>query len=70
MERMKEKRLFYAAYVTAPVINSGHPKRPVTVQKIVPDIFEDRPVQASKEQVENLKRFADEQERRRKHGNA
>ena len=69
-ERMKQQRIFYAKFVTAPIINAAwHPKHPVTVKKLLPDDFgDDYPV--SKEQAHNLMKFAEEQERRRQNGSA
>lgn len=69
-ERMKQQRIFYANFVTAPIINAaGHPKHPVTVRKLLPDDFRDDS-QVSEEQANSLMKFAEEQERRRRNGTA
>jgi len=65
--RQKNRRLFTASFITAPMINAGYnrPKRNVTVQKLLPDDFH---VEVSPAKKESLMKFAEEQERRRKHG--
>lgn len=67
-ERMRTKKVFTASYLTAPILNAGHPKRPIRAQQIVPEEFRHEEAEASPEQVDRLSRLADEQERRRKHG--
>ncbi len=71
-ERMKRQRIFYANFVTAPIINAaGHPKHPVTVKKLLPDDFGNgSPGKVSQEQADSLRKFAEEQERRRQNGTA
>ncbi len=64
-ERLKQQRLFYANFVTVPIINAaGHPKHPVTVKKLLPNDFS-QDIHVSKKQAEGLLKFAEEQERRR-----
>lgn len=68
MKQVKVKRVLIADLVTVPILNAaGHPKHPILLQQIVPDVFQEAHA-APKDQVESLKRFAEEQERRRGHG--
>lgn len=65
--RIDAKRFFYAAYVTVPVINSGHPKHAVSIKKVVPDLYKHH-AELSEEGKESLMKLMEEQERRRKDG--
>ena len=65
--RQKNKRLFTASFVTAPIINSGHPKHPVTARKLIPaDFRNELPMDDGK--VERLKKLANKMEGRRHRG--
>ncbi|MCR5440261.1 MAG: alkaline phosphatase family protein [Selenomonas sp.] len=65
--RQKNKRLFTASFVTAPIINSGHPKHPVTARKLIPaDFRNELPLDDGK--VERLKKLANKIEGRRNRG--
>lgn len=69
-ERMKQQRIFYADFITVPIINAaGHPKHPITVKKLLPDDFAED-VSVREEQKNSLMKFAEEQERRRQNGTA
>lgn len=62
--RLRNKRLFTASFVTAPVINSGMraPKRGVTVKSLLP---EDCMTPIDKGKKERLMELAEKTERRR-----
>lgn len=66
-QRMRTKKVFTASYLTAPILNAGHPKRPIKAQQIVPEEFQEEK-DVPQDKVDRLNRLADEQERRRKHG--
>ena len=66
-ERMKDKRIFTASFITAPVINSGAraPKHGVKVEELLPGDFHGYDEGAAM----GIKKLIEEQEeKRRKHG--
>lgn len=65
--RMRDKRIFTASFITAPVLNIFRGKgAPVTAKKLLPQDFPGW--DADEDKIDHLHKFADEQERRRKHG--
>ncbi len=62
--RMKNRRVFMASFVTAPIVNAGYraPKKPVTAEKILPADFNEK--QSSKDRKEWLEMARREEERR------
>ena len=62
--RMKNRRVFTASFVTAPIVNAGFraPKKPVTAEKILPGDFNEK--QSPKERKEWLEMARREEERR------
>ncbi len=69
-ERERLHRIFYANFVTVPIINAaGHPKHPITAQKIIPDDFHEYRA-VNKVQEKHLLNLMEqtEQERRLKDG--
>lgn len=71
-ERMKNKRIFAASFITAPIINSGSrgPKRAVTVKRLLPDDFG---LNASGKKIDHMKEVvkqAEREELKRKKGGA
>lgn len=62
--RMKNRRVFTASFVTAPIVNAGYraPKKPVTPEKILPGDFNEK--QSSKDRKEWLEMARREEERR------
>ena len=67
LDRMKDRRIFFASFITAPVINSGvrSPKRGVKVEDLLPNDFRGEP---DKEEAERIRAMIAEEEERRKHG--
>lgn len=65
--RLKDRKAFYASFVTAPVINSGSraPRKPVTAERLVPEAFKKGTTVNEKR---HIMEFAEEMERRRKRG--
>lgn len=64
--RMRNRRMFTASFLTAPILNAGYraPKKPVTAEKILPDDFSSK--QSDKERAEWLEMAKREEERRKK----
>lgn len=65
MDRMKDRRLFTASFITAPVINSGMrcPKHGVTVKDLLPN---DCKSDSDHSEMEHIKMLIEEQEERRR----
>lgn len=68
--REKRERIFYANFVTAPLINGGMraPKKVVKPEDIVPKDFERVTSQERNEEIR--RQIMEEEEERRKHGSA
>lgn len=68
--RMKDRRIFTASFITAPVINSGMraPKRGVKVEELLPGDFRGK---YDRDEAAYIKALIEEQEeKRRKNGTA
>lgn len=62
VDRMKDRRMFTASFITAPVINSGvrSPKNGVTPKELIPEDFG---VRGERERIKNM--IDKEEEKRR-----
>lgn len=65
LDRMKDRRIFTASFITAPVINSGMrcPKHGVTVKDLLPN---DCKNDSDHSEMERIKKLIEEQEEKRR----
>lgn len=69
-ERMKNRRIFTASFLTAPLINSSYraPKRAVSVKKLLPGDFETEIPKEKLDHMLEVVKEAEKEEERRKNG--